>query len=71
MRKKCNGTPNANQYSNGCRCDDCTEAWRVRAAKRKESDKARRQGSGSSSRGTPDMGYAFTKQDIMKARGYE
>tara|TARA_R110000803_G_scaffold40654_1_gene87543 strand:+ start:3684 stop:3896 length:213 start_codon:yes stop_codon:yes gene_type:complete len=70
MLKRCNGTPNANQYSNGCRCAECTEAWRVRAAQRKETDRARRKGI-VSGRDTSNLGYAFTKQDIMKARGYE
>jgi hypothetical protein len=65
------GQPNANQYSLGCRCDGCIAAWGLRAEKRVTSDKKRRKGSGSASRGGYDMAYAFTKQDIMRARGYE
>ena len=68
---RCNGTPNANQYNLGCRCLGCKDAWKLRAVRRKENDKTRRKGSGSASRGGVEMGYGFTKQDIMKARGYE
>jgi hypothetical protein len=68
---KCLGQPNANQYSLGCRCEGCVAAWGLRAEKRVTSDKKRRKGSGSASRGGYDMAYAFTKQDIMRARGYE
>jgi len=68
---KCLGNPNANQYVLGCRCDGCIAAYAVRAQKRKASDKKRRKGSGSASRGSYEMNYAFTKQDIMRARGYK
>jgi len=68
---RCGGVPNANQYSLGCRCDGCLAAWDLRAEKRISSDKKRRKGSGSASRGGYDMGYAFTKQEIMRARGYK
>jgi hypothetical protein len=71
MLKRCNGTPNANQYSEGCRCSECKDAWDVRISKRKESDKARRKNSGGASRGGLESGYGFTKQDIMEARGYK
>ena len=68
---RCGGQTNANQYANGCRCYGCTDAWKERARKRKISDNKRRAGFGSASRGGKEMSYGFTRNDIMKARGYD
>mgnify|MGYP006878888024 FL=1 len=66
MAAKCNGKPSANQYGNGCRCDDCRAAWRVhqeelRVTARKKS---------SVSRDRPVVyADAFTREEILRARG--
>jgi len=60
---KCDGKPSANQYSNGCRCARCREAWRVdRETDRTKKRKATR-------RDNPIAEHdAFTREQIMKAR---
>jgi len=72
-------------YQRGCRCKDCTGAHRSYAQSRryrglpsqsnpvgrpKSSEADKRKNKGSASRG-PRYAEGFTKQDIMKARGYE
>ena len=63
MRVKCEGKSSANQYSNGCRCVDCREAWRVHslndAVKKRKSVR----------RDTPIVEHdAFTREQILEAR---
>ena len=63
MANKCDGKPSANQYSNGCRCAGCREAWRVdRETDRTKKRKRVR-------RDNPIAEHdAFTREQIMKAR---
>ena len=65
VKGSCEGKPSAYNYSNGCRCVDCREAWRVhheeeRVKKRKKS------------RDTP-IAYddALTRNQVLKARDME
>jgi len=62
--KKCKGKPSANQYSNGCRCAPCREAWRVH----REEDRATKNKRGTK-RDTPLVEHdAFTREQILAAR---
>ena len=64
MRYGCKGKPSANNYSNGCRCSKCRDAWRIhheedRVTKRK-----------ATKRDTPVVEHdAFTRGQILEARG--
>ena len=63
MRYRCDGAPSATQYSNGCRCADCREAWRLS----REEDRTKKRKS--VRRDTPIVEHdAFTREQIMKAR---
>ena len=66
MKKRiesCEGKPSANQYSNGCRCVGCTEAWRVHHSE--DRTKKRK----SVRRDTSIVEHdAFTREQIMEAR---
>ena len=71
MKKRiesCEGNPSANQYSNGCRCSGCREAWtaysdeqRVKNRKKKKPSTGRRDAP------IPEHD-AFTREQIMEAR---
>ena len=64
QQASCKGKPSANYYSNGCRCVDCREAWRVF----KEEDKATKNKRGTK-RDTPVVEHdAFTREQILAAR---
>jgi len=61
--KKCGGQSSANQYSNGCRCAGCREAWRVD----RETDRTKKRKT--VRRDTPIVEHdAFTREQIMEAR---
>ena len=63
--RSCEGKPSANQYSNGCRCAGCTEAWRVHHMEDRYGKKRK-----SVRRDTPIVEHdAFTREQILKARG--
>ena len=63
--KKCGGQSSANQYSNGCRCAGCREAWRVHHMEDRYGKKRK-----SVRRDTPIVEHdAFTREQILKARG--
>ena len=61
--KKCKGQPSAHQYSNGCRCADCREAWRLHS----EEDRVNKRNG--TKRDTPVVEHdAFTREQILRAR---
>ena len=63
MRVKCKGKSSANQYSNGCRCADCREAWRVHGL-----DDAVKKRKGVRRDSPIPEHDAFTREQIMEAR---
>tara|TARA_B100001559_G_C16260815_1_gene511399 strand:+ start:207 stop:398 length:192 start_codon:yes stop_codon:yes gene_type:complete len=61
---KCKNKPSAYNYSNGCRCADCREAWRLH---QEEDRTKKRKGT---KRDTPVVEHdAFTREQILAARG--
>ena len=60
---RCEGKPSAYNYSNGCRCVDCREAWRIQA---NETRVKKRKGV---RRDAPIPEHdAFTREQIIEAR---
>ena len=60
---KCKGKPSAFNYSNGCRCADCREAWRVH----QEEDRTKKRKA--TKRDNPLVEHdAFTREQILAAR---
>ena len=60
---KCKGKPSAYNYSNGCRCVNCREAWRVHG------DEDRTKKRKATKRDTPMVEHdAFTREQILAAR---
>mgnify|MGYP003133165992 CR=1 FL=1 len=65
MRTTCKGKPSANNYSNGCRCADCREAWRIYSEEYKASKRRPKK-----TKSKPiTYSDAFTREEILKARG--
>ena len=66
MAKKCGGKPSANQYSNGCRCALCRDAWRMHSIEMRQKERKKRKGT---KRDTPVVEHdAFTREQILRAR---
>ncbi len=66
MANKCNGKPSANQYSNGCRCALCRDAWRMHSIEIRQKERKKSRGT---KRDTPVVEHdAFTREQILAAR---